>query len=167
MDTAGSIQNSVHSATPEIVLRKVLMPIDFSSHSKNAFEYAISIAKQFHAELYLLYVVEPTVYPNDFGFGHIGMTSLENELLSKGLRELQKMIESRVGGQVIAKAFVRIGKPYVEIIDFANSEGIDLIVIATRGHTEVEHILFGSTAEKVVRRAHCPVLTWRGSEKTS
>jgi nucleotide-binding universal stress UspA family protein len=147
---------------PDIILRKVLMPIDFSMHSKNALEYAVSIAKQFGAELYLLYVVEPTVYPHDFGFGPIGMPALENELQNKGKRELQKLIDAKVAGVVNAKAVVKIGKPYQEIIDFAAKEKIDLIVIATRGHTEMEHILFGGTAEKVVRRAPCPVLTWRG-----
>ncbi|MFI5251364.1 MAG: universal stress protein [Bacteroidota bacterium] len=154
------------SKSPDIILRKVLMPIDFSTHSKNALEYAVTIARQFNAELILLYVVEPTVYPHDFGFGHIGMTSLENELWSKGMRELQRLIDTKVGGQAIARAIVRIGKPYHEIIEVAIQESIDLIVIATRGHTEMEHILFGSTAEKVVRRAPCPVLTWRGKEET-
>jgi nucleotide-binding universal stress UspA family protein len=139
----------------------VLVPIDFSTHSKNALDYAISIVKQFNAELYLIYVVEPTVYPHDFGFGPIGMPALENELQAKGIRELQKLIETKIGGQVKAKAFVKIGKPSNEIIDFAAKAEIDLIVIATRGHTEMEHLLFGGTAEKVVRRAPCPVLSWR------
>ena len=149
------------SVPREFNFRKVLVPIDFSTHSKNALEYAVSIVKQFNAELYLIYVVEPTVYPHDFGFGPIGMPALENELQAKGMRELQKLIETKIAGQVKAKAFVMVGKPSNEIINFAAKAEIDLIVIATHGHTEMEHILFGSTAEKVVRRAPCPVLSWR------
>jgi nucleotide-binding universal stress UspA family protein len=151
---------------PDIILHKVLMPIDFSMHSKNALEYAVSFAKQFNAELYLIYVVEPTVYPHDFGFGHIGMPALENELQTKGMHELQKLIDTKVTGQVKAKPIVKIGKPYQEIINFAAKEKIDLIIIATHGHTEMEHLLFGSTAEKVVRRAPCPVLSWRAKKDT-
>lgn len=161
--STGDAREMKDGNAPNIVLNKILIPIDFSEHSKNALDYGVLIAKQFGAEIYLLYVVEPTVYPHDFGFGHIGMTSLENELRSKGTRELDKLMESKTAGKVEAKAFVRIGKPYQEIIRFAAEEKIDLIVIATRGHTDMEQILFGGTAEKVVRKAPCPVLSWRES----
>ena len=162
--------NAKHEApqetpAPNIILNKILIPIDFSEHSKNALAYGVLIAKQFGAELFLLYVVEPTVYPHDFGFGHVGMTALENELRAKGMQELEKLIETKVAGQVNAKPLVGIGKPYEEISNFAAEENIDLIIIATRGHTDMEQILFGGTAEKVVRKAPCPVLTWRERNK--
>ena len=56
---------------------------------------------------------------------------------------------------------VKLGKPYTEIIEFAKSENVDLIVIGSHGHTGVEHLLFGSTAEKVIRKSTCPVLIVR------
>jgi nucleotide-binding universal stress UspA family protein len=59
------------------------------------------------------------------------------------------------------KTIIKTGKPFVEIIETAKEENTDLIIIATHGHSGVEHILFGSTAEKVVRKAPCPVLTLR------
>ncbi len=67
----------------------------------------------------------------------------------------------KYGGVKAVKTIVKTGKPFVEIIETAKEEDVDLIIIATHGHSGVEHILFGSTAEKVVRKAPCPVLTLR------
>ena len=139
----------------------ILVPIDFSQYSKNALQYAISMAKQFTAELILIYVVEPTIYPADFSFGQVALPSIENELRERGKEELEELIRTHIGGTLQGRAIVRDGKPFLEIINAASEENVDLIVIATHGHTGVEHLLFGGTAEKVVRKAHCPVLVVR------
>jgi nucleotide-binding universal stress UspA family protein len=142
-------------------LERILVPIDFSEHSKNALYYAASFSRTFDAELLLVFVVEETVYPTDFGFGQVIPPSLERELYERGTRELDKLLHSpRVEG-CRARSIVRTGKPFIEIISAAEEERADLIIIATHGHTGVEHLLFGSTAEKVVRKAPCPVLVVR------
>ncbi len=143
------------------MINRILVPIDFSAHSKNALKYAIPMAEQFDAALYLVYVVEPTVYPADLGFGQVVMPGIEDELREKGADELQELIENEIRGRVKASASVRTGKPHQEILLEAKEKKIDLIVIATHGHTGVEHMLFGSTAARVVRTATCPVLTIR------
>ena len=74
---------------------------------------------------------------------------------------LDKLAKTEISSDVNVKTIIKTGKPFVEIIDTATEENIDLIIIATHGHSGVEHILFGSTAEKVVRKASCPVLTLR------
>lgn len=148
-----------------LTIRRILIPIDFSEHSKNALRYAASFAKHFGAELVLVYVVEPAIYPADFAFGQVGMPDLEIELKERGQIELDKMLQSFRGAGMKGKAIVRIGKPFLEIITVAEEERIDLILIATHGHTGMEHILFGSTAEKVVRKAKCPVLVVRSQER--
>jgi universal stress protein A len=148
-----------------IALRKILVPIDFSEYSKKALHYAIPFARQFHAKILLLYVVEPTIYPADFSFGQIGMPNVENELRVKGEQELQELITNEIKGVVPAEGFVKVGLPFVEVVSFAKEEGIDLIIVATHGHTGVEHVLFGSTAEKIVRKAPCPVLIVRSDER--
>jgi nucleotide-binding universal stress UspA family protein len=147
-----------------IELKRILVPIDFSDYSKNALEYAIPFAKQFNASIDLLYVVEPTIYPADFSFGQIGFPNVEEELRTRGSDELEKLITKEIGKKVKAKKVVRTGKPFYEINQYASEEAIDLIIIATHGHTGMEHILFGSTAEKVVRKAPCPVLVVRMGE---
>lgn len=148
-----------------IELHRILVPIDFSEHSKKALQYAIPFAEQFEASIDLLYVVEPTIYPADFSFGQVGFPAVEDELRQRGSEELEALIQKEIGTRVKARSTVRTGKAFHEIDQHAREESIDLIIIATHGHSGVEHVLFGSTAEKVVRYAPCPVLVVRMAEK--
>jgi nucleotide-binding universal stress UspA family protein len=147
-----------------INIQRILVPIDFSEHSKNALKYAISFAQKFKASIDLIYVVEPTIYPADFSFGQIGFPNVEEELRTRGNDELENLITRVIAGKVPSRKIVRTGKPFYEINQYALEENIDLVIIATHGHTGMEHILFGSTAEKVVRKAPCPVLVVRSGE---
>ncbi len=144
-----------------IGIKSILVPIDFSVHSKNALKYALPMAEQFRAQLHLVYVVEPTIYPADLGFGQVVLPGVEDELRVKGAQELQALIDKEIGGRVEATSTVRTGNPHHEILSEAEERRVDLIIVATHGHSGVEHMLFGSTAERVVRHAHCPVLTVR------
>ncbi|HXG38483.1 MAG TPA: universal stress protein [Bacteroidota bacterium] len=148
-----------------IQLQSILVPIDFSDHSKNALQYAIPFAQQFRASIHLLYVVEPTIYPADFSFGQVGFPNVEEELRKRGNEELDALLKNVIAGKVKATRTIRTGRPFYEINQFAKEKGVDLIIIATHGHTGMEHILFGSTAEKVVRGAPCPVLVVRSGER--
>ena len=151
--------------THAIHLQRILVPIDFSDPSKQALRYAVSFAKHFNAELLLVYVAEPAVYPPDFSFGQVGIPNLEREMRERGEQELQRLIKKHVAGQVPVRSLICTGKPFLEINETAKQENVDLIIIATHGQTGVEHMLFGGTAEKVVRRAPCPVLVVRSQER--
>lgn len=142
-------------------LRSILVPIDFSQHSKNALKFAVPLAERFDASLHLVYVVEPTIYPADLGFGQVVLPGVEEELRDKGEDELQALIKREIGRRVKATATVRTGNPHQEILREADEKGVDMIVVATHGHTGVEHMLFGSTADRIVRRSKVPVLTIR------
>lgn len=144
---------------PEI--KKVLVPVDFSDYSKSSLRYAVNFAKHFNAELFLVYVVEPMVYPPDFSMGQIAIPSVDLEMDKRAAEELNNLAKKEIPAELKSKVIVKTGKPFVEIIETALAEDIDLIIIATHGHTGIEHVLFGSTAEKVVRKAPCPVLTLR------
>ena len=146
-------------------IKKVLVPIDFSDYSKNSLKYAVNFVKQFNAELYLIYVVEPVIYPPDFSMGQIAIPTVDLEMDKRAVEELNKLAQKEIPAELKVKAIVKTGKPFIEIIETAAEENVDLIIIATHGHTGVEHILFGSTAEKVVRKAPCPVLTLRDPVK--
>lgn len=148
-----------------ISMNRIIVPIDFSEYSKKALRYAVEFARRYTAEIVLVYVVEPVVYPADFSFGQVAVPSMERELFERGEEQLKKLIATEVGDAVTARSQVRSGKPFVEIIACATEENADLIIIATHGHTGIEHVLFGSTAEKVVRKAPCPVLTLRDKER--
>jgi len=146
---------------PGLDLQAILVPIDFSVHSKNALKYAIPMAVQFGARLHLVYVVEPTIYPADLGFGQVVLPGVEDELRQKGSEELLALVDKEIAGRVEATTTVRTGNPHHEILTEAEEQKVDLIVVATHGHSGVEHMLFGSTADRIVRHAHCPVLTVR------
>jgi nucleotide-binding universal stress UspA family protein len=144
-----------------MTVRRILVPIDFSEHSKDALEYAVDLGSHFKAELILIYVVETVGYPADLGYGQVAIPQLEKEMTERGRKELQRLADTFIGEKLKVKLLVQVGRPFLEIIKTAKTDEVDMIIIATHGHTGVEHILFGSTAEKVVRKAHCPVLVVR------
>lgn len=145
----------------EPLIKKILIPIDFSDYSKAALKYAVSFSKIFDAELILIYVVEPVIYPPDFSMGQVALPTVDLDLNTRAKEELDKLVKTEINSTLKARTIVRTGKPFIEIIEYAKEEDIDLIIISTHGHSGVEHILFGSTAEKVVRKSPCPVLTLR------
>jgi len=142
-------------------IKKILVPIDFSDYSKNALKYAVGFAKHFGSKMYIVYVVEPAVYPADFSLGQVAIPTTDVDMSQRAENELDRLAKEHIGESVQYEKIIKTGKPFVEIIETASEIDADLIIIATHGHTGVEHLLFGSTAEKVVRKAPCPVLTLR------
>jgi len=142
-------------------VKKILVPTDFSDYSKSALRYSVNFAKVFNAEIVLVYVIEPVIYPPDFSMGQIAIPSVNAEWDEKAKDELENLEKKEIPPEVKVTSIVKTGKPFVKIIDTATEVNADMIIIATHGHSGVEHILFGSTAEKVVRKAPCPVLTLR------
>ncbi len=160
-----AVSATVEAAGVPKLITSILVPIDFSIHSKNALKYAVPLASQFGASLHLVFVVEPTVYPADLGFGQVVLPGVEDELRQKGADELESLITKEIAGRVKATCSVRTGSPHHEILREAEERKVDLIVVASHGHSGVEHILFGSTADRIVHNSRCPVLTIRPAEK--
>ncbi|MCB0730983.1 MAG: universal stress protein [Ignavibacteriae bacterium] len=142
-------------------INKILVPIDFSNYSKNALRYAVNFSKKFNSKIYLVYVVEPVIYPSDFSMGQVTFPVADLEMNERAKEELNNLAKNEISQEIEVETIIKTGKPFVEINETASELDIDLIIIATHGHTGVEHLLFGSTAEKVVRKAPCPVLTLR------
>lgn len=144
-------------------IRKVLVPLDFSSASKNAFKYALKLAQQVGAQLTLLHVIRPTASP---AFSTLTETAVlfETDLATseEALRSLVAM--ARTAGVIDAQSTFRVGVAAHEIVEEAKELDADLIVIATHGFTGWKHYCIGSTAERVVRAAPCPVLVVREKE---
>lgn len=144
-------------------LKKILVPIDFSDQSLKALRYAVPFAEQFGATLFLTHVVEPTGLVNDLPDVAIALAR-ENQPDAVKTR-LTALADSEIEPLIPVKVEVRSGKPFDEIVTLAKTLDIDLIIIATRGNTGLKHIFLGSTAERVVRRAPCPVLVVREKER--
>jgi len=142
------------------LIRSILVPIDFSKPSERALDYAVSLAKQFGAKLTLLTVVEPFPTPD---FAYYPLVMENDKILAASKRQLEQvMIKTGIATGLVEKTLVRNGVPYREITDAARTLKVDLIVISTHGYSGVAHVFMGSTAERVVRHAECPVLVVRG-----
>jgi len=138
--------------------KKILVPVDFSRCSADAFRYGLSIARQYRSRIILLHVVDFRVYESIF---HIHMVPQDQafETLKKiAVGKFAEMLADFDTADVEVEQRVLEGHPYIEIVRTAAREEVDLVVIGTHGRSGLDHILFGSVAEKVVRKAPCPVL---------
>lgn len=144
-----------------INLKKILVPMDFSKFSAKALRYAEELAEKFHSELHLLHAFEAVpIMSGDSVYFPPDVAAQEEEALRKTLDELEVHASESV--QVVRKLI--LGHPFVEIVKYARDNEIDLIVMGTHGRGAIAHMLLGSVAEKVVRKAPCPVLTVHDDE---
>jgi nucleotide-binding universal stress UspA family protein len=145
---------------PPLDLKKILVPIDFSKTSETALPWAASLAAESNAELILLHVVEK--FPIDYVLGRELMNETITPLMKQGEADLKQMAGSlsKSAGRRVS-AVVRDGKPFEEICSAAKRLGANLIALTTHGYTGLRRVYLGSTAERVVRHAHCPVLVVR------
>jgi len=147
----------------DISLKKILVPLDFSPLSKKALKYALRFAQQFRTELTLLHVLEPTFPPTFEGLQIV--PPFPEEESSSAEKSLKALVGSaRAAGVSKVRSIFRRGLAAQEIVDAAKDLDVDLIVIATHGYTAWKHFCIGSTAERAVRAAPCPVLVVREKE---
>jgi len=140
---------------------KILVPTDFSESARYALPFAIDLAQKYNAKLHILHVVEPIVVPVDFAWGTYSYPDIEKQLGGFVEESLAKIVQEQIPEGLEVEATHLNGKSWREIVSFAKGKEIDLIVMATHGLSGLSHALYGSTAEKVVRKAPCPVLTVR------
>lgn len=140
---------------------KILTAIDFSENSECAFDYALTLATQFNAELTIIHVINEPVDLRGFYVPHISFEQLEKEIEGSAGKMMETFCSSRLGSFANYKTEVVTGIPSDEITAAAARIDASLIVLGTHGRTGLDRILFGSTAERVVRSAGCPVLTIR------
>jgi len=147
-----------------ITIKKILCPTDFSDFSLYAVTYAVSFAQQYKAKLLLLHVVD--VFLNDPAYvaPYVADRSIFEDFEKKARARLEELRKKNVPAGIDTELIVRAGRAFVEIIRAAKEKEIDMIVIATHGRTGLSHAMFGSTAEKVVRKAPCPVLSIKHPE---
>ncbi|NWG02835.1 MAG: universal stress protein [Syntrophaceae bacterium] len=148
------------------MFKKILFCTDFSENSDWAFKYALNLARTYQAKLLILHVIPPDpvyLYPDQL-YAYLPEERIEEYEVSekeKADRELNSYYIQRMNGFKDYKVIFKKGVAFYEIIQTAREESIDLIVMGTHGRTGLDHILFGSTAEKVVRKSPYPVLTVR------
>jgi len=155
----------VRPPVPAFRLQKILVPVDFSACSAKALDYAVAFARPAQAEIILLHVVEPICYPMYGQEITADYSSLQTNLLKTGREHLAEFSRAQAAASAPMKLLVREGSAWGKIVDAAKEERADLIILSTHGHTGLRHVLLGSTAERVVRHAGCPVLIVREQER--
>lgn len=146
--------------TPQILgsIRKVLAPVDFSDDSCEAVTVALDIASGYGADVQLLHVWENVLHPAFYNMGATSIKDLQPDIEERTLNALSELVDRANGFSGNATVHAVEGHAAREIVRFAEEHDTDLVVIATHGLTGLDHFLLGSVSEKVVRRAHCPVL---------
>jgi universal stress protein A len=142
-----------------VILRKILVTTDLSEHSLAAMEYASSLGLVFTSKMYLMHVVESLPLKHAHLPGTPSGKPKPVQRLEDAKRELEEFIEHKVRPDFAFVPIIRVGSPAEEIRRFAAEEKVDLIIMATHGHTGLKHILLGGVTEKVVRHSAVPVLT--------
>jgi universal stress protein A len=140
-------------------VRNVLVPVDFSENAEAAAKYASDLAQKFGAKLHLLHVIEPASFVNDLT--NVPFTLSDKQLQATAMTDLEALSTRFIDPGVQSSWMVKRGKGYQEIVKTAKELKADMIVISTHGYTGLKHTIMGSTAERVVRHAPCPVLVLR------
>lgn len=148
-------------------IKKILCPTDFSEPSFKGIKAADELAEHFSAKLILINVVTPP-YP----IGAPGVPAsykakeYNEEMVQNAIQILEEIVKERISAGVKTQRFVAQGQAADEIIKRAETENVDLIVIATHGWTGWRKLVFGSVTDKVMRLAPCPVLTVSENKET-
>ena len=150
------------------MIKRILVPVDFSDTSLQALEYAIEFGKPLKAEIVVVFVVEPVYFtaPTELYAPAANVGMLLDEQRRIGREQLTRLAAGLQKRRINARTVLQTGTAYQVITDTAKRLKVDLIVMATHGRTGLSHVLLGSVAERVVRTAQCPVLTVRGGKRS-
>ena len=140
-------------------ITKILVPTDFSAHSDRVLQSAIMIARKFEAAIEVVFVVESLDAYAGFAVPHLPLENLEKELLERAKRKMTEFITENMPRDLPHASAVLTGKVATEIVRHAKATGCDMIMIGTQTCKGVEKTLFGSVTERVIKTAHCPVLS--------
>lgn len=149
-------------------ITRILVPVDFSSHSERAFRYALRLASRFGASVELIHVVDNPSTSGAWTAAEVYVPNLL-EMLDSLLREAERRLAALKSAvdreRVSVETHVLTGQPAHTIVEHARTGAFDLIVMGTHGRTGFSHLFVGSVAERVVRTAPCPVLTVRDTTR--
>lgn len=147
--------------------RRILWPTDFSSLSLQGGLYAQGFRDVFGAELHVIHVIPPPLNPDISVMlpGEVPVSVTEPELVEACAKGLDRFVAEQFSDDESIVREVFLGNPWSGVCEYAKRAEIDLIIVSTHGRTGLRHALIGSTAERIVRHAYCPVLVVKGDER--
>lgn len=156
----GSEDEFITAENIDTKFQQILIGYDFSPYSEQALEHGLSLAKQFQSELHLVHVMDPPVYKYLLSESQEkDEDNFRRNLIEEYNKKLAGMLPEEDKDWCKPKTRLLIGKPHVELNNYATSNNIDLMILGTRGIGLVETLFLGSTTDRVVREAPCPVLS--------
>ncbi len=143
------------------VHKRILVATDFSECSRVALDICISASKCMKTKLYILHTIEK--FPHDYRhlLSSTTHSNMKQKLEEEAMNKIKAMLPEELLGSEDIVPIIRFGKPLSEVIQFAKEKDVDIIAIGTHGRAGVDRIILGSVAERVVRKAHCPVMVVR------
>ncbi|HYY28482.1 MAG TPA: universal stress protein [Chthoniobacterales bacterium] len=166
-ELAGHERSGADAEEKVLMYRRILVPVDFSDHSKTTISYARRIALKNDATIYVLHVFQAPDYvvtPYTRRAQNSAEIRAQVSAAEQDARENLEIIRQELLARgVKAEMILRIGYPFEEIVLVANHFNVDLIVIGSHGQSGIRRMLLGSTTERVVEHADCPVLVVKGS----
>ena len=141
------------------VIRKIVVPVDFTSTTEKVINYALSVAKQLEAHVCFIHVTE-TFSGYDMLLVHPSFAQITKDMKKKAELRMEHLLEDNKDLPEGCSGKVVSGEIVEEIIKYADEEKADLVVIGTHGVKGLERVLIGSVAERVVKNSPCPVLTF-------
>ena len=149
----------VSTTDQDFKMKKILVGCDFSTDSGQAFNHGLSLAQEFQSELHLAHVIEPPAQP-DFLKGKTPVTAdIQEDYRELLTQKLQDMVPEEAANWCTPHTSLLEGQPYEQLVNYAEENEIDMIVLGVRGHGLVKTLFLGSTTDRAVRRSPCPVLS--------
>jgi nucleotide-binding universal stress UspA family protein len=149
----------VKAPDKEIKLKKILVGCDFSPDSDQAFKHGVSLAQEFEAELHLAHVIEPPAQPNLIKEENLVSGEIQEDYYNQLIQKLKDMVPKEAANWCIPQTSILEGQAYEELVKYAHTRDIDMIVLGVRGHGLVKTLFLGSTTDRVIRNSPCPVLS--------
>jgi nucleotide-binding universal stress UspA family protein len=143
----------------KIRLQKILVGCDFSPDSGRAFDHGLSLAQEFEAELHLAHVIEPPAQPNLLKEETFVSGEIQQDYHNLLIQKLKDMVPAEAANWCTPQTSIMQGQPYDELVKYADTRDIDMIVLGVRGHGMVKTLFLGSTTDRVIRNSPCPVLS--------
>lgn len=140
-------------------IKSILFPTDFSEGSANAVPYVVDLTKHYGARLFVVHVIYDIAKATGWYIPHVNIDELYKDMERNAKKECERWCAEELRGYKEVEYHILKGVPQEEILKFADEKRIDLIVMGTHSRKGLDRIIFGSTAERVVRSSRCPVLT--------
>jgi len=142
-----------------VKIERILFPTELREYSLKILPFVISMSEKYKSTIYLLHVIEDLSKWGGFYIPHISLDLYQKEALEAAEKLMDKICDQQMHGCPNFERRICSGDPDVEILKTIESEAIDLVVMGTHGYKGLEHAIFGSVAEKVVKKSPVPVLT--------